>query len=89
VAAASAGVQCAAVRGAYDDNDERWTFIDRDGLHKLLVVVVPEHQRAWLNIYDNTTGADLGHFELDAATARTLGRILLDEFRGPTEPMEL
>jgi hypothetical protein len=59
-----------------------------DGLSKLLVAVVPP-DRAWLGISDNRTGEALGYFELDASTARTLGRILLDEFRGPTEPLDL
>jgi hypothetical protein len=76
------------MRGAYDDSDERWTLIDRDGLSKLLVAVVPP-DRAWLGISDNRTGEDLGYFELDGSTARTLGRILLHEFRGPTQPLDL
>ena len=76
------------VRGAFDDNDERWTFEDPGGLRKLLVAVVPEHDRAWLTITDNAAGTEL-YFELDAATARTVGRILLYEFHGPTEPMDL
>jgi hypothetical protein len=76
------------MRGAYDDDDERWTFTDVEGERKLKVVVVPP-ERAWLLILNQNETVEFAAFELSAANARTLGRLLLDEFRGPTEPLDL
>jgi len=79
-------LQSATCEAHTTNNDERWTFTDVEGERKLKVVVVPP-ERAWLTIVDQV-GNELAGVELDPASARALGRVLLDEFRGPTEPME-